>query len=153
VKARDKKSKTKDNAWAKPKKLLVPITPSFEGFLFTVLDSLQPGETASWVRTRQSQLPLSNQELYDKAIAYRKRTGHGLSGEFQNLGINQQTLVNRLVAEKNTAEKEPNAEWRLFGVKKLFAERRSTFKTARVNYAMRVTLRRGAKEPALEPIL
>jgi ankyrin repeat protein len=153
VKARDKKIKTKDNAWPRPKKLLVPITPSFEGFVFTVLDPLRPGETVGWFRSRKVQMSLSSQELYDKAVAHQKKTGLGIIGMFQTLGRNQQTLVNRLVEEKNAAEKDPDAQWLLFGIKKLYEERRSTFKTWRINNAMRITLRRGAQKPVDESTL
>jgi hypothetical protein len=150
AKTGDKKGKKNDKA-AKDKKA-VPIVPSFEGYVLTVTDPIRTGESASWVRTRKVQMPLSSQELHDKAIAHQKRTGVGVSGQFQALGTNQQTQVNRLVAEKNAAEKEANAEWKLFGVKKLHEERRSTFKTMRVNNAMRVTLRRGdkAKDTVME---
>jgi hypothetical protein len=149
--AGNKKGKKNDKGATKDKKV-VPIVPSYEGYVLTVTDPIRPGETASWIRTRKVQMPLSSQELHDKAIAHQKRTGIGLSGQFQNLGTNQQTQVNRLVAEKNAAEKEANAEWKLFGVKKLFEKRRSTFKTMRVNNAMRVTLRRGdkAKDTVME---
>lgn len=147
AKAGNKKNKKKDDKSPKEekKKPVVPIATSFEGYVLTVIDPLRPGESASWVRTRKAQMPFNSQELYDKAMAHQKKTGLGLSGQFQNLGPNQQTLVNRLVAEKNLAEKEPNAEWNLFGVKKLYEERKSTFKTMRVNNAIRVTLRRGDK--------
>lgn len=143
VKVDNKKGKKNDKA--KEKKPVVPIVPSYEGYIFTVLDPLRPGETASWVRTRKTQMLFSSQELYDKAIAHQKKSGLGLSGQFQALGPNQQTLVNRLVTEKNAAEKEPNAEWKLFGVRKNFEERRYAFKTLRVNNSIRVTLRRGDK--------
>jgi hypothetical protein len=145
AKAGNKKGGKKNDKGATKDKKALPIVPSFEGYVFTVMDPLRPGETASWVRTRKAQMQINSQELYDKAIAHQKRTGLGLSGQFQTLGTNQQTLVNRLISDKNAAEKEANAEWKLFGVKKLFEERRSTFKTMRVNNAMRVTLRRGDK--------
>lgn len=147
AKPANKKGKKKDDKSPKEekKKPVVPIATSFEGYVLTVIDPLRPGESASWVRTRKAQMPFNSQELYDKAMAHQKKTGLGLTGQFQNLGPNQQTLVNRLVAEKNLSEKEPNAEWNLFGVKKLYEERKSTFKTMRVNNAIRVTLRRGDK--------
>lgn len=144
AKVDNKKGKKNDKA-AKEKKPVVPIVPSYEGYIFTVLDPLRPGETASWVRTRRAQMHFNSQELYDKAIAHQKKSGLGLSGQFQALGPNQQTLVNRLVAEKNATEKESNAEWKLFGVRKNFEERRYAFKTLRVNNSIRVTIRRGDK--------
>ena len=76
-----------------------PIVPSYEGYLFTVLDPIRPGETVSWVQTRRSPMPLSSQELYDKAMAHKRESGLGVSGQFQALGPNQQEIVNRLVAE------------------------------------------------------
>ena len=80
-----------------------PIVPSYEGYLFTVLDPIRPGETVSWIQTRRSVMPLSSQELYDKAMAHKRESGLGASGQFQALGPNQQEIVNRLVAEKNAA--------------------------------------------------
>lgn len=145
TKTGNKKAKGKNDKATKDKKPAVPIVPSFEGYVYTVLDAVKPGETASWVRTRKTQMPLSSQELYDKAVAHERKTGHSLSRQFQELGTNQQTIVNRLVAEKNAAEKEPNAAWTLFGVRKNWKEHKATFKVWRVNDAIRVTLRRGDK--------
>ena len=136
----DKSDKT-----TKEKKPATPIVPSYEGYLFTVLDATRPGETASWVRTHKTQMPLSSQELYNKAVAHKKDSGLGLSGQFQALGPNQQILVNRLVDEKNAAEKELNAAWTLFGVRKMYKEQKTTFKTWRINDAIRVTIKRGDK--------
>ena len=139
----DKTDKTDKST--KEKKPAAPIVPSYEGYLFTVLDATRPGETASWVRTHRTQMPLSSQELYNKAVAHKKESGLSLSGQFQALGPNQQAIVNRLVDEKNAAEKEPNAAWTLFGVRKNYKETKTTFKIWRINDAIRVTIRRGDK--------
>jgi hypothetical protein len=142
-KKNDKSDKNdKNDKSTKEKK---PIVPSYEGYLFTVLDAIRPGETVSWIRTRRSMMPLTSQELHDKAIAYKKESGLGASGQFQALGPNQREIVNRLVAEKNAAEKEANAAWTLFGVRRMYKEQKSLLKTWRINDAIRVTLRRGDK--------
>jgi hypothetical protein len=135
----------KNDKAIKEKKPVVPIVPSYEGYLFTVLDPIRPGETVSWIRTHKSLMPLSSQELYDKAMAYKKESRLSTSGQFQALGPNQQHIVNRLVDEKNASEKETNATWTLFGVRRNYKEHRTTFKTWRINDAIRVTLRRGDK--------
>jgi hypothetical protein len=157
TKAANKKGKKdkndKNDKSTKEKKPAAPIIPSFEGYMFTVLDATKPGETASWVRTHKTQIPVSSQELYSKAVAHERKSGLGLSGQFQALGTNQQLLVNRLVAEKNAAEKESNAAWTLFGVRKNYEEHRTTFKTWRVNNAIRVTLQRSDKTKDVVPNL
>jgi hypothetical protein len=134
-----------DDELIKEGKPVLPIVPSYEGYLFTVLDPIRPGETVSWIRTRRSAMPLSSQELYDKAMAYKRESGLGASGQFQALGPNQRDIVNRLVAEKNAAEKEANAVWTLFGVRRNYKEQKTLLKTWRINDAIRVTLRRGDK--------
>ena len=104
----------KNDKSTKEKKPATPIVPTYEGYLFTVLDATRPGETASWVRTHKTQMPFTSQELYDKAMAHKKDSGLGVSGQFQALGPNQREIVNRLVAEKNATEKEANAVWTRF---------------------------------------
>ncbi|GAB7331099.1 hypothetical protein MBLNU13_g02583t1 [Cladosporium sp. NU13] len=143
--AKKGKKNDKNDKSTKEKKPAAPIVPSYEGYMFTVLDPIKPGETVSWIRTRKSLMPLSSQELHDKAIAYKKESGLGASGQFQALGPNQQAIVNRLVDAKNAAEKEANAAWTLFGVRRNYKELRTTFKTWRINDAIRVTIRRGDK--------
>jgi len=146
AKAGNKKGKKdKNDKSTKEKKPAAPIVPSFEGYVFTVADAIRPGEPVSWVRTHRAQMHLDSQELYAKAEKHRKESGLSPSGQFQVLGTNQRAIVNRLVDAKNAAEKEPNAVWTLFGVRKNYREQRSTFKTLRVNDSMRVTLRRGDK--------
>jgi hypothetical protein len=142
-----------DNEATKEEKPVVRMNPSFEGYMFTVLDATRPGETASWVRSRKTQIPVSSRELYSKAVAHERKSGLGLSGQFQTLGTNQQAIVNRLVAEKNAAEKEPNATWTLFGVRKNYEEHRTTFKIWRVNNEIRVILKRSDKTKDVVPNL
>lgn len=137
------KSKTdKGKETEKDKKPTKPIVPRYEGFMISVLDPITPDQNAPWVRARKAVMPIESQELYDKAVAHQKKTGLGISGQFQSLGPNQRAIVNRLVSEKNISEKDSNAEWVLFGVKKMYEERRTWSKTLRVNNAMRVTIKR-----------
>jgi hypothetical protein len=121
------------------------IVPTYEGYVFSVVDPIKPGETASWVRTRKIPIPMSSEKLYSKAVAHEVKSGLNLSGQFQTLGTNQRILVNRLVAGKNAAEKDPLTTWTLFGVKKIYEEQRTMFKTWKVNNAIRVTIRRGGR--------
>ena len=140
-----KKQKNDKNDKSTGEKRPPPIVPSFEGYMFTVADAIRPGDPASWVRTHRAQMHLDSQELYAKAEKHRKESGLSPSGQFQTLGTNQRAIVNRLVEEKNATEREPNAGWTLFGVRKNYKEHRTKFKTLRVNDSMLVTLRRGDK--------
>lgn len=140
-----RKKNGKDGDAEDEKRPRTPIKPSYEGYVFTVLNPIRTGEEGNWVRTRRAQMSFSSQELYDKATAHEKNSGLGLFGQFRALGPDQQTLVNRLLTEKNNAEKERHAEWKLFGVRKNYEERRTTFRTWRVNHAIRVTIVRGDK--------
>jgi hypothetical protein len=122
------------------------IIPSYEGYLFTVADAFGLGETPSWVRTHKTQVPISSEELFDKAKAHEKNSGLNVSGQFQALSANQQAILNHLIDEKNAAEGDQNAMWTIFGVRKIYEERKTTFKTWRFNNAMRVTIRRGDRK-------
>jgi hypothetical protein len=102
-------------------------------------------KTLSWTDAKRVRSLLSSHQLYSKVAARRSKSGQDVSAQFQALDTGQQALVNNLVKEKNVAEKEPDTEWKLFGVSKLFADRKTASKTLRVNTAIRVTLRRGYK--------
>lgn len=131
---------------AKDKKPAKPVDDFYEGYMITVLDQIKDGENPSWIKTRKTTLPVASKELRDQAIAHQKATGYNMSGQFQKLSSSQQTIVNRLVDEKNANEKDSNAQWVLFGVKRVFQEeRRSAFRSMKVNRAMRVTIKRQDK--------
>jgi hypothetical protein len=143
--ARENSSIDKEESQSSKKGVTVaPIVPSYEGYLFTVLDPVRPGETVSWVRTRRSRMPIASEELRDKAIAYWKLSGLGVSDQFQALGPNQRAIVRRSIDEQNAAEKDQDAVWKLFGVRRIYKEHKTALKTWRINNAILVTLRRSA---------
>lgn len=139
AKASGKKG-NKNKADKKDKKAAIITT--YEGYTFTVLDKLTPGEPAPWERTRKKLLPFSSKEIYDRAVADQKDSRHSSLIQFQKLGPKQQTIVTRLLDDKNDDEKDPNAVWSLFCVKRLYEEYKHTWRTYRVNNALRVTIER-----------
>ena len=139
-----KQAKNGKDQSSKDKKPVVPIIPHYEGWIITVLDALRTGETSSWVKTHKDVIPLSSSKLRDQAVAHEKQYGN-VSYQFQKLGVNQRRVVNRMILEKNSEEQQPNAEWILFGVKKLYTEEKGTFRSNKINNSMRVTLLRQEK--------
>jgi hypothetical protein len=120
-----------------------PAKPSFEGYLFTLLDPVQLGEEVSWTKIRKAKLRASSQEIFDKATSHGKKTGWTCAQQLQALDWGQQALVQRLLADKNADKGEHTVEWTLFGVQKLYEERKAAFRTSKLNYAIRVTIKRG----------
>jgi hypothetical protein len=145
--ASDKKSLPPLPARAsRPTSIQTPVEsdkPSFEGYLFTLLDPVQPGEDVSWTKTRKAKLRASSQEVFDKATSHGKKTGWTCAQQLQALDSGQQALIQRLLADKNADKGEHTVEWTLFGVQKLYEERKSAFRTSKFNYAIRVTIKRG----------
>lgn len=139
-----KQGKNGKDQSSKDKKTLLPIVPLYEGWVITVLDATKPGETASWLKTRKTPLPISSKDLHNKAVESRRLNG-SVTRQFQKLGPNQQVIVNRLIAEKNSEEKQPNAVWTLSGVKMLCHDQKSTFRSNKIYDAMRVTLLRNER--------
>jgi hypothetical protein len=120
-----------------------PAKPSFEGYLFTLLDPVQLGEEVSWTKTRKAKLRASSQEIFDKATSHGKKTGWTCAQQLQALDSGQQALIQRLLADRNADKGEHTVEWTLFDVQKLYEQRWDVFETRRVNHAIRVTIKRG----------
>ncbi|KAM0722169.1 hypothetical protein Q7P37_001610 [Cladosporium fusiforme] len=144
TKASGKKgAKNKNDKSQKDKKATMPIVTTYEAYTFTVVDKLTPGQTAPWIRTRRKQLPFGSKEIYDKAMADQKGIHTSSVAQFSKLGPNQQSIVARLIDDKNDDEKDSNAMWSFFGAKKLYEEQKPNWHTKlMVNNAIRVTIKR-----------
>jgi hypothetical protein len=135
----------KSDTSTKEERRFGPEVPSFEGYTFTLLGSVQPGAGASWTRTKKAQRRAESRELFEKAVSYERKTGWSCIEQYWALSSEQQTLVRRLLAEKNTNEENPHVEWTLFGVRKLYEVHWKGFKTAKFNDAIRITLKKEHK--------
>ncbi|KAK0814525.1 hypothetical protein LTR91_002936 [Friedmanniomyces endolithicus] len=118
VQNRSKTSKDKNKNFGKER-----IEPSLKGY---ILVKAEPplGQKATWARVNKRDLPFDNKNLITEIKTHQRKTGKKASTIFRELSLNQQGIVNRMVAQHILKDKNSNAEWVLadvqrFGVTRL----------------------------------
>ncbi|TKA28520.1 hypothetical protein B0A54_16516 [Friedmanniomyces endolithicus] len=118
VQNRSKTSKDKNKNFGKER-----IEPSLKGY---ILVKAEPslGQKATWARVYKRDLPIDDKNLATEIKAHQRKTGKKASTIFRELSLNQQGIVNRMVAQHILKDKNSNAEWVLadvqrFGVTRL----------------------------------
>lgn len=111
--AKPKKGGKKDGAKGGSGSKGEPLPPQYEGY---ILKPAPPeiGKAASWTRVGKVPFPVSDEQLVEKARAYRRRSKTGKTApmsEFKALSTAQQSVINRLIEEHKFNEKNTNADW------------------------------------------
>jgi len=115
-KSRSSKDKTKN--FGKER-----IEPSLKGYILVKADP-PLGQKANWARVYKRDLPIDDKNLATEIKTHQRKTGKKVSTIFRELSLNQQGIVNRMVAQHILKDKNSHAEWVLadvqrFGVTRL----------------------------------
>ena len=122
-----------------------PVELRYEGYM---LHKITPdaGAKPSWARVGKRAIPNDSDTLYARAMDHRKKTGMGPVTYFQRLSPNQQGVVDRLVTQRKSEEKDKNADWILYDVAKVEKTvRLGLLRNGRETVALRVILKRQDK--------
>lgn len=103
----------------------VPFEIRYEGYY---LEKAAPrnGELASWARAGRRALPVDNAKLARMSRVSKDETREGPTSTFARLTANQQGVITRLIAEKQAAEQNKNAEWVMDCVRRYTEKKWST---------------------------
>lgn len=77
------------------------------------------GDAKTWSKVGKLKSPFDSAKIYKDAIAHRKKTGLDPAKVYDRLLINQQGVIDRMLIQKRQEEKNPNAIWTLFDVRKV----------------------------------
>lgn len=80
------------------------------GYSFQKAPAL-PGQQSTWARVGKRELPFDSKRLEAMVKEHRKRTRAGPTDDWAQLGPRQQGIVNRVLEEHRSNEKNANAEW------------------------------------------
>ncbi|KAK5746627.1 hypothetical protein LTR17_000643 [Elasticomyces elasticus] len=102
------------------------IEPSFRGSMLMRAPA-QPGQKETWARVCKQDLPVDDTKLIANIKAHRLRTRTSPVTDFSDLGPNQRSIINRLIAQYVLHETNANAEWILADVQKFGTKRLGTW--------------------------
>ena len=121
-KLKEERSKNQENVGKKPKEKSPPkaepelqfnsnntITPFYQGWTFTILDPETPEEKKTWTRALKSEMPVSHTDL-ESQIQRQREKGITVISQCHKLNRLQRAQIDRLVEEKNKAEKDKRLE-------------------------------------------
>lgn len=75
-----------------------------------------PGQKRSWARVGRRSMPFDSKRLLALVKEHRKQTRSGPAKDWADLGNKQQGIINRVLEEHKTNEKNVNADWVMVAV-------------------------------------
>ena len=125
----------------------IPVNtkPTYEGFTFSKQDA-GDGERQTWARAHKTSMPVTNAVLLTQV---RKQQQKGVSVLKQYSGLEglKRAQIDRLIEDKNKADRDPRFEWKLASVT---TEERNIGRLSKETTSMQVILKRILKPTVVQ---